>query len=50
MKGNDGNSEDTREFYWWSIRRGEKDFILGRGPRTDLDPLLNYAVDDLIPQ
>ena len=49
MKG-EGNSEDTRKFYWLSIRRKEEEFILGRGPRTDLDPLLNYAVDDLVPQ
>ena len=46
----DDNSEDTKKFYWWSIRRGEEEFILGRGPRIDLDPLLNYAVDDLVPQ
>ena len=48
-KGDD-NSEDTRKFYWWSIRRKEEEFILGRGPRTDLDPLLNYAVDDPVSQ
>ena len=46
----DSNSEDTRKFYWWSIKRGEEEFILGRGPRMDLDPLLNYAVDDPVPQ
>ena len=46
----DGNLEDTRKFYWWSIRREEEEFILGRGPRTDLKPLLNYAVDDPVPQ
>ena len=46
----DSNSEDTRKFYWWSIRRGEEEFILRQGPRTDLDPLLNYAVDDPVPQ
>ena len=46
----DGNSEDTRKFYWWSIRREEEEFILGRGPRTDFDPLLNYAVDNPVPQ
>ena len=46
----DENSEDTRKFYWWSIRRKEEEFILGRGPRTDLNPLLNYAVDDPVPQ
>ena len=49
MKG-DGNSEDTRKFYWWSIRRKEEEFILERGPRMNLDPLLNYAVDDPVPQ
>ena len=49
-KKKDDNSEDTRKFYWWSIRRGEEEFILGRGPRTDLDPLLNYAVDDPVLQ
>ena len=48
-EGEDGNSEDTRKFYWWSIGRGEEKFILGRGLRTDLDPLLNYAIDDLFP-
>ena len=46
----DGNSEDTRKFYWWSIGKEEEELILGRGPRTDFDPLLNYAVDDLVPQ
>ena len=49
-RGEGGNSEDTRKFYWWSIRRGEEEFILGRGPRMDLDPLLNYAVNDPVPQ
>ena len=44
------DSEDTRKFYWWSIRREEEEFILGRGPRTDFDPFLNYAVDDPVPQ
>ena len=34
----------------WSIRREEEEFILGRGLRTDFDPLLNYAVDDPVPQ
>ena len=28
-EGEDGNSEDTRKFYWWSIRRKEEEFILG---------------------
>ena len=45
----DDNLEDTRKFYWWSIRRKEEEFILGRGPRTDLDPLLNYVVNDPVP-
>ena len=49
-KKKDDNSEDTRKFYWWSIRRGEEEFILGWGPRMDPDPLLNYAVDDPVPQ
>ena len=49
MKG-EVNSEDTRKFYWWTIRRKEEEFILERGPRTDLDPFLNYAVDDPVPQ
>ena len=49
-KRGDGNSEDTRKFYWWSIRREEEEFILGQGPRTDFDPLLNYTVDDPVPQ
>ena len=49
-KEEEGNSEDTRKFYWWSIRRGEEEFILGRSLRTDLDPLLNYVVDDPVPQ
>ena len=26
---NEGNSEDARKFYWWSIRRKEEEFILG---------------------
>ena len=34
-KKGDGNSEDARKFYWWSIRRGEEEIILGRGPRTE---------------
>ena len=25
----DGSSEDARKFYWWSIRRGEEEIILG---------------------
>ena len=44
------DSEDTRKFYWWSIKREEEEFILGRDPRTDFDHLLNYAVDDPVPQ
>ena len=46
----EGNSEDTRKLYWWSIRRGEEELILRRGPRTDFDPPPNYAVDDPVPQ
>ena len=46
----ESNSEDTRKLYWWSIRRGEEELILRRGPRTDFDPPPNYAVDDLVPQ
>ena len=49
-KKGDSNSEDAKKFYWWSIRREEEEFILGRGPRTDFDPLLNYAVYDPVPQ
>ena len=45
----DGNSEDTRKFYWWSTRRGEEEFVLERGPRTDLDPSPNYTVDNPVP-
>ena len=45
----DGNSEDARKFYWWSIRRGEKEIILGRGLRTSLDHPPNHTVDDPIP-
>ena len=33
----DGNSEDAMKFYWWSIRRGEEEIILGRGPRMSFD-------------
>ena len=46
----DGNSEDARKFYWWSIRRGEEEIILGRGPRTSLDLPPNHTVDDPIPR
>ena len=49
-KRRDDNSEDTRKFYWWSIKRGEEEFILRRGPRMDLDPLFNYVVVDPVPQ
>ena len=48
--GGNGNSEDTKKLYWWSIRGGEEELILGRGPRTNFDPSPNYAVDDLVPQ
>ena len=33
-----------------SIRRGEEEIILGRGPRTSLNLPPNHAVDDLIPR
>ena len=46
----EGNSEDIRKLYWWSIRRGEEELILRRGPRTDFDPPPNYVVDELVPQ
>ena len=49
-KKEDGKSEDTRKFYWWSIRRGEEEIILSRGPRTSFDLSLNHAVDDPVPQ
>ena len=49
-KKGDGNSEDARKFYWWSIRRGEEEIILGRGPRTSFDLPPNHAVDDLVPR
>ena len=45
-----GNSEDARKFYWWSIKRGEEEIILGRGPRTSFDLSPNHAVDDSVPQ
>ena len=46
----DGNSEDTRKFYRWSIRRGEEEIILGWGPRTSFDLPPNHTVDDPIPR
>ena len=49
-KKGDGNSEDARKFYWWSIRRREEEIILGQGPRTSFDLSPNHAVDDLVPQ
>ena len=49
-KRGDGNSEDARKFYWWSIRRGEEEIILGRGPRTSFDLPPNHAVDDPVPR
>ena len=45
----DGNLEDTRKLYWWSIRGGEAELILGRGPRMNFDPPPNYDVDDPVP-
>ena len=49
-KKGDGNSEDAKKFYWWSIRRGEEEIILGRGPRTSFDLPPNHAVDDPVPR
>ena len=46
----DDNLEDAMKFYWWSIRRGEEEIILGRGPRTSLDLPPNHTVDDPIPR
>ena len=43
------NLEEARNFYWWSIKRGEEEIILGRGLRTSLDLPPNHAVDDPIP-
>ena len=50
MKRGDGNSEDARKFYRWSIRRGEEEIILGWGPRTSFDLPPNHTVDDPIPR
>ena len=49
-KRGDSNSEDARKFYRWSIRRGEEEIILGRGPRTSFDLPPNCAVNDPVPQ
>ena len=49
-KKGDGNSKHARKFYWWSIRRGEEEIILGRGPRMSFDLSPNHVVDDPIPQ
>ena len=46
----DGNSKDTKKLYWWSIKGGEEELILGRGPRTDFDPFPNYTIDNLVSQ
>ena len=46
----DDNLKDTRRFSWWSIRKGEEEIILGRGPRTSFDFSPNHAVDDPVPQ
>ena len=46
----DGNSEVARKFYRWSIRKGEEEIILSRGPRTSLDLPPNHAIDDPIPR
>ena len=50
MKKGDSNSEDAKKFYWWSIKRGEEETILCRGPRTSFDLYPNHAVDNLVPQ
>ena len=42
--------EDARKFYWWSVRRGEEEIILGRGPRTSFDLSPRHAVDDPVTQ
>ena len=49
-KKGDGNSEDARKFYWWSIRRREEEIILRQGPRMSFDLSPNHDVDDLVPQ
>ena len=46
----EGNSEDARKFYRWSIRRGEEEIILGRGTRTSFDLPPNHAVDNPVPR
>ena len=50
MKRGDGNSEDAKKFYQWSIRRREEEIILGRGPRTSFNLPPNHAVDDPVPR
>ena len=42
--------EDARKFYWWSVRRGEEEIILGRGPRMSFDLSPRHAVDDPVTQ
>ena len=49
-KKGDGNLEDAKKFYWWSIRRGEEEIILDRGPRTSFNLFPNHAVNDPVPQ
>ena len=46
----DGNLEDTKKFYLWSIKRGEEEIILSRWSRMSFDLPPNRAVDDPIPQ
>ena len=46
----EGNSEDARKFYRWSIRRGEEEIILGPRPRTSFNLPPNHAVDDPVPR
>ena len=42
--------EDARKFYWWSVRRGEEEIILGRGRRISLDLSPRHTVDDPVTQ
>ena len=42
--------KDARKFYWWSVRRGEEEIILGWGLMTSFDLSPRHAVDDPITQ
>ena len=42
--------KDARKFYWWSVRRGEEEIILGRGLRTSFDLSPRHTVDDPVTQ